>query len=235
VLPLAVVTTAGEDRNADGAVDPALDGARLFEDSVAVALLPEADNAFGADNGGEGTVSVRVEDSLDDGEFEDRPLGCRELSEDARDMLGLGTLGNGSEGGGELEPNPTRLDSVEEADVDGDLEGFEGDVEVGADDDRVAAIDCPGVEEAGKLAPPIDDPAAAVAVSIRESDAARALSLDGAVTFESWTVAFPAGLIGDVCAAFGTTSHDACFVLDTAVPESGCFPPGVSDGFKVAL
>ena len=55
------------------------------------------------------------------------------------------------------------------------------------------------------------------------------------MTFESWTLACPGGLIGDVCAAFGTTSQDACFVLDPAVPGSGCFPPGVSEGFKVAL
>ena len=168
VLPLAVVTMEGVDRNADGAVDP-----RLFEESVVAA----GDSVFDADNGGVvGTVSVRVEDSLDDGELEVRPLACRVLSEEARETLGLGTLGNGSAGGGELEPNPTRL-GAEEAAVDGDLEEFEGDVEVGDDDDRVAVIDCPGVEEAGKLAP-IDDPAVA-AVSIRESEAERARSLVG--------------------------------------------------------
>lgn len=171
VLPLAVVTMEGVDRNADGAMDPEEDSTELFEESVAAA----ADSVFDAGNGGVvGIVSVRVEDSLDDGELEVRPLACRELSEEAREMLGLGTLGNGSAGGGELEPNPTRL-GVEEAAVDGDLEEFEGDVEVGADDDRVA--DCPGVEEAGKLAP-IDD-APAVAVSIRESEAERARSLVG--------------------------------------------------------
>jgi hypothetical protein len=172
VLPLAVATMAGGDRNADGAVVPKVD---VFEESVALAPLPEAD-ACDADSGVAGTVSVRVEDSLDDGELVDRLLACRELSEDARERLGLGTLGNGSAGGGELEPCPTRLVSVEEAAVDGDLEEFEGDVEVGDDDDRVAVIDCPGVE-AGNLAP-IEDPAVA-AVGIRESEAARALSLDG--------------------------------------------------------
>jgi hypothetical protein len=171
VLPLAVATMAGGDRNADGAVVPKVD---VFEESVALAPLPEAD-ACDADSGVAGTVSVRVEDSLDDGELVDRLLACRELSEDARERLGLGTLGNGSAGGGELEPCPTRLVSVEEAAVDGDLERFEGDVEVGTDDDRVAAV---AEEEAGKLAP-IDDPAA-VTVSIRESEAARALSLVGA-------------------------------------------------------
>lgn len=227
MLPLAAGTMAGEDRNADGAVDPELERARLFEASVALVPPPEAGNAFDADNGAVGTVSVRVEDSLDDGELVDRLLACRELSEDARERLGRGTLGNGSAGGGELEPCPTRLVSVEEA-VDGDLEGFEGDVEVGTDDDRVAVA-----EEPGKLAP-IDDPAVA-AVSIRESEAARALSLVGAATLESWALACPTGLIGDVCAAFGTTSHDACFVLFVlfpAVPDSGCFLPGVSGGFK---
>jgi hypothetical protein len=169
---------AGEDRNADGALDPEVDGARL---SVATAPLPEADNTFDADTGVVGMVSVRVEDSLDDGELEDRPLACRELSEDPRERLDLGTFGNGSAGGGELEPK-TRLVSVEEAAVDGDLEEFEGDVEVGDDDDRVAVIDCPGVE-AGNLAP-IEDPAVA-AVGIRESEAARALSLDGTIAFGS--------------------------------------------------
>jgi len=214
---------AGGERNADGAVVPEVDVTGLFEESVAIA--PEADNVFDADNGVAGTVSVRVEDSLDDGELVDRLLACRELSEDARDRLGLGTLGNGSAGGGELEPSPTRLVSVEAA-VDGDLEGFGGDVDVGTDDDRVVVA-----EEPGKLAP-IDDPAA-VALSIRESEAERALSLEGAATLESWALACPEGLIGDVGAAFGTTSHDACFVLFPAVPGSGCFPPGVSGGFKV--
>ncbi len=186
-LPLAVDAMAGEDLNADGAVDPEVDDTRLFEESVAelpTALLPEADNAFDADDGVVGTMSVRVEDSLDDGELVDRPLACRdrELSEDARDeRLGLGRPGSGSAGGGELEPGPTRLVSAEEAAaVDGDLEEFEGDVGVGADDDRVAVIDwpeAPAAEETGKLAP-IDDAGAAL-VSIRESEAARALSLDG--------------------------------------------------------
>jgi hypothetical protein len=123
------------------------------------------------------------------------------------------------------------LVSVEEAAVDGDLERFEGDVEVGTDDDRVAAV---AEEEAGKLAP-IDDPAA-VTVSIRESEAARALSLVGAAALESWALACPGGLIGDVLAAFGTTSHDACFVLFVllpAMPGSGSFLPGVSGGFKL--
>lgn len=138
---------------------------------MATAPLPDD-----GDTGEVGIVSVRVEDSLDDGELEDRPLACRELSEDPRERLDLGTLGNGSAGGGELEPK-TRLVSVEEAAVDGDLEDeFEGDIEVGDDDDRVVVIDCPGVE-AGNLAP-IEDPAVA-AVGIRESEAARALSLDG--------------------------------------------------------
>lgn len=178
---------AGEDRNADGAVVPEVDGIGLFEESDALTPLPEADNAFDAADGVAGTVRVRVEDSLDDGELVDRLLACRELSEDPRDRLGLGTLGNGSAGGGEVEPCPTRLVSVGEA-VDGDLEGFEGDVEVGTDDDRVAVA-----EDAGKLAPP-----AVATVSIRESEAARALSLDGAATLESWALACPGGLIGDV-------------------------------------
>jgi len=84
-----------------------------------------------------GTRRVRVEDSLDDGELVDLPPACVGLSDDARDRL---ALGSGSAGGGELEPDPTRLVNDKEADVDGDLEGFEGDVGV-EDDDRVDAID----------------------------------------------------------------------------------------------
>lgn len=133
---LAVDTMAGEDLNADGAVDPEVDETILVEESA-----PEADNAFDADDGLVGTMSVRVEDSLDDGELVDRPPACRELSEDARERLDLGRPGSGSAGGGEVEPDPTRLVSVEEAAVDGDLEKFEGDVGVGADDDRGAVID----------------------------------------------------------------------------------------------
>jgi hypothetical protein len=230
---------AGGDLNADGAVVPEADGARLLEESVVeppTVPPPEADNAFDADSGVVGTVSVRVEDSLDDGELVDRPLACRELSEDVRVRLRLGTPGNGSAGGGELELNPARLVRVEEAaTVDGDLEEFESDVEVGVDEDRVAVIDgpeAPTAEEAGRLAPIGNDAGVAV-VSIRESEAARALVLTGTVTFESCT---PGGLIGDVCAALGTTSHDECFVLDAAMPGSGGFPPGVSGGgFKVVL
>lgn len=233
-LPLAVDTMAGEDLNADGAVDPEVDDTRESVTEVPAVPLPEADNAFDADNGVAGTISVRVEDSLDDGELVVRSLACRELSEDARERLGRGRPGSGSAGGGEL--NPTRLVRVEEAAaVDGDLEEFEGD---GSDDDRVAVINCaeaPTAEEADKLAP-TDDGEEAVVLSIRESEAARALSLDGTVTFKSWALACPAGLTGDVCAGFGTTSQDACFVLDAGVPGSSCFPPDVSGGgFKVAL
>ena len=178
--PLAVDTTVGGgDLNADGAVDP---GTRVSVVEPPTVPLPEAHDAFDADNGAVGTMSVRLEDSLDDGELDDRLLACRELSEDPRERLDLGRPGSGSAGGGELEHNPARLVRVDEAAaVDGDLEEFEGDVEVGADDDRVAVIDCPEAptaEEAGKLAP-IGDDAAAVVESIRESEAERALSLDG--------------------------------------------------------
>ena len=185
-VPLAVDTVAGEDLNADGAEDPEVDGTKLFEESAVeppTVPLPEADTVFDADNGVVGTVSVRVEDSLDDGELVDRPLACWELSEDTRERLRLGRPGSGSAGGGELEFNPTRLVRVEAA-VDGDLEEFEGGVEVGDDDDRVTGIDCPEApiaEEAGELAPMGDDAAAAL-VSVRESEAARALSLDGTCT-----------------------------------------------------
>jgi hypothetical protein len=62
--------------------------------------------------------------------------------------------------------------------IDGDLERFEGGVTGDTDEDRVVLIDwvaAPPAEDAGKLAP---NPTAAL-VTVRESEAARARSLDG--------------------------------------------------------
>jgi hypothetical protein len=98
---------------ADAAIDPEVDEVRVFDDSapaLPIALLPEADVvAFDVGDGIKGFVSVRVEDSLEDGEPEEGTLGCCDISDDARERLGRGTFGSGSVGGGELAPVPTRL------------------------------------------------------------------------------------------------------------------------------
>lgn len=76
---------AGEDRDADSAVDE-VGGTRVL---VQIEPLPEEESTFDADMGVECIVSVRVEDSLDDVELEDWPLACRELSDDPRERLDL--------------------------------------------------------------------------------------------------------------------------------------------------
>jgi hypothetical protein len=108
---------------------------RVFGES-----FPEADTVCGVDDGIEGIVSVRVEDSLEDGEPEEGPLACRDMSEEVRERFGRGALGNGSVGGGELVRDSTRLvcDEVGATTVDGDFKRFKGDVAVSA---CVAVID----------------------------------------------------------------------------------------------
>jgi len=91
-------------------------------------------------------------------------------------------------------------------------------------------IDCtkaPVEVDAVKLEPPAET--ALAAVSVRESDAARARSLVGAVNFWSCPLGCPDELAEGVCAAFGMTSHDACFVLEAAGTGSVCFLPTPSD------
>jgi hypothetical protein len=171
----------GRDLTVDAVVDPDRDDKRLLEESVPelpTVPLPEADTAFDVDNGIEGIVSVRVEDPLEDGEPEDGALACCDISEEVRDRLGRGGFGNGSVGGGELvRDDPTRLVCAEGATaVDGDFKRFGGDV---ADSACVAVIEeAPNVIDAGKLEPTGD--AELAVVNVRESEAARARSLDGA-------------------------------------------------------
>ena len=99
----------------------------MFDESV-----PEADTVCDVDNGIEGIVSVRVEDSLEDGEPEEgAALACRDRSEEVRESLGRG---DGSVGGGELVSDSTRL----VCDNDSDFKKFRGDVAVSA---CVAVID----------------------------------------------------------------------------------------------
>lgn len=66
------------------------------------------------------------------------------------------------------------------------------------------------------------------AVNVRESEAARARSLDGTLTFDSCPP--DADELPEVCAAFGITSQDACFVLEGAVVGSVCLLGSTSDG-----
>ena len=131
VFPL-VDGRAGGDLTVDAVVDT--DGCeRVFEVSV-----PEADTACDVDDGIGGIVSVRVEDSLEDGEPEEGALACRDVSEEVRERFGRGGLGNGSVGGGELVRDSTRLVGDEVGTVDGDFKRFKGDVAVSA---CVAVID----------------------------------------------------------------------------------------------
>jgi hypothetical protein len=133
VFPLAE-STAGRDLTVDAVVDTDRDD-RLFEESV-----PEAGTVCDVDDGIEGIVSVRVEDSLEDGEPEEGALACRDVSEEVRERFGRGGLGNASVGGGELVRDSTRLacDEVGATTVDGDFKRFKGDVAVSA---CVAVID----------------------------------------------------------------------------------------------
>jgi len=83
--------------------------------------------------------------------------------------------------------------------------------------------------DASKLEPTADT--ALAAVSVRESDAARARSLDGAVNLVSCPLACPGELAAGVCAGFGITSQDACFVLEVAGTGSVCRLPSPSDEY----
>lgn len=127
VFPLAD-SRAGRDLTVDAVVGTDGDE-RVFEESV-----PEADTVCDVDDGIEGIVSVRVEDSLEDGEPEEGALACRDMSEEVRERFGRGGLGNGSVGGGELARDSTRLvcDEVGPTTVDGDFKRFKGDVAVSA-------------------------------------------------------------------------------------------------------
>lgn len=66
------------------------------------------------------------------------------------------------------------------------------------------------------------------AVNVRESEAARARSLDGALTFDSCPP--DANELAEALAVFGITSQDACFVLEGAVVGSVCLFGSTSDG-----
>lgn len=176
-LPLAD-NTEGRDLTVDAVIDP--EGDEESAPPLATVPLPEADTAFDVDDGIEGIVSVRVEDSLEDGEPEEGVLACRDTSEDVRERLGRGGFGNGSVGGGELVRDATRLVGVEvgATAVDGDFNRVEGDV---GDSACVAVIDwteAPNVVDASKLEPTGD--AELAVVNVRESEAARARNLDGA-------------------------------------------------------
>jgi hypothetical protein len=138
-LPVSIEDT---DLIADTAVDPEGDDTAALRESrleLPTAALPEAAIAIDVDDGTEGFVSVRVEDSLDDGELEGAFVRC-DVSDEVRERFGRGTFGSGSVGGGELAPDPIRLacDEVGTTAVDGDFKRFEGDVA----DSAVAVIDC---------------------------------------------------------------------------------------------
>lgn len=182
LTPPVTDVTEGTALTAGAVVDTEGGDVRVLEESVAklpITPLPEADVAFDVDDGIEGFVSVRVEDSLEDGEPEDGTLACCDISDDVRERLGRGTMGSGSVGGGELAPVPTRLACVEggAAAVDGDFKRFEGDepdcaAAVIDEAEALVEVDAGGLERAADMA--------LAAVSVRESDAARARSLDGA-------------------------------------------------------
>jgi hypothetical protein len=121
VFPLAD-STAGRDLTVDAVADTDGDE-RVVEESV-----PEADTVCDVDDGIEGIVSVRVEDSLEDGEPEEGALACRDMSEEVRERFGRGGLGNDSVGGGEFVRDSIRLvcDEVGATTVDGDFKRFKG-------------------------------------------------------------------------------------------------------------
>ena len=171
-FPLAD-SRAGRDLTVDAAVDTDGDEG-VFEESV-----PEVDTVCDVDDGIEGIVSVRVEDSLEDGEPEEGALACRDVSEEVRERFGRGGLGNDSVGG-ELVRDSTRLvcDELGATTVDGDFKRFKGDGAVSACVAVIDGTDTPDVVDACKLEPTGDTELAAV--SVRESEAARARSLDGA-------------------------------------------------------
>jgi len=99
---------AGGDLTADAVIDPDGDDTRMLEESVPElpTLLAGADKAFDVDDGFGDIVSVRVEDSLDDGELVEGTLAGCDISEDVRERLGRGSFGNGPAGGWEPEPDP---------------------------------------------------------------------------------------------------------------------------------
>jgi hypothetical protein len=133
VFPLAD-GREGRDLTVDAVIDTDGDES-VFEESV-----PEADTVCDVDEGIGGIVTVRVEDSLEDGDPEEGALACRDISEEVRERFGRGGLGNGSVGGGELVRDSTRLvcDEVGATTVDGDFKRFKGDGAVSA---SVAVID----------------------------------------------------------------------------------------------
>jgi hypothetical protein len=184
-FPLAG-SAEGTDLTADAVVGPEGDDPSVFEEPVTAVPLPETDNAFDVDDRLGSNVSVRVEDSLEEGEPEEGVLACCDISEEVRERLGRGSFGKGSVGGGEFVPDATRLGWFDggAAAVDGDFNKFGGDVAASADDDRVAVIDwaeAPAVVNVGacklELEPTCD--AALAVVRVRESEAARARNLDG--------------------------------------------------------
>lgn len=134
VFPLADGKVGGRDLTVDAVFDTGGDEG-VFEESV-----PETDTVCDVDDGIGGIVSVRVEDSLEDGEPDEGALACRDMSEEERERFGRGGVGNGSVGGGELVRDSTRLvcDEVGATTVDGDFKRFKGDVAVSA---CVAVID----------------------------------------------------------------------------------------------
>jgi hypothetical protein len=99
-LPLDCVEDG--DRTTDVVVSPEGCETRTLEESVPELLtaLFSEDKAFDVDGGTGDIVSVRVEDSLEDGELVEGPLlGCCDISEDVRVRLGRGSFGNGPTGG----------------------------------------------------------------------------------------------------------------------------------------
>lgn len=106
-LPLDMDCVEGGDRTTG---PEGCDGRTLEEESVLelpTAQFSEEDKAFEVDGGTGDIVSVRVEDSLEDGELVEGTLGCCDISEDVRVRFGRGSFGNGPTGGGELVLDPT--------------------------------------------------------------------------------------------------------------------------------
>jgi hypothetical protein len=144
-FPLAD-SAEGTDLTEDAVVGPEGDDPSVFEEPVTgppTVPLPETGNTFDVDDRLGSNVSVRVEDSLEEGEPEEGVLACCDISEEVRERLGRGSFGRGSVGGGEFVSDATRLGWFDggAAAVDGDFNKFGGDVAASADDDRVAVID----------------------------------------------------------------------------------------------
>jgi hypothetical protein len=174
VFPLAE-SRAGRDLTVNAVVDTGGDE-RVFEEFV-----PEADTVCDVDDGIEDIVRARVEDSLEDGEPEEGALACRDTSEEVRERLGRGALGDGSVGGGELVRDSTRLasDEVGSTTVDSEIKGFKGDVAVSGCVAVISWTEAHDVVGTCRLEPMRD--MELCTVDVRESEAARARScLDGA-------------------------------------------------------